>query len=337
MTTAALLLLLALLIAPMRCVGATSEAPLDMLQYMLQTEDKGGEWLIGGVDTHWMAYPERSAVRAFSLSKFSSADFFEVFEVTGTDIRIRYEVSREGGRQGKGNWIRRFEEIDSGISGGAVWVKRHMTPGGEGFVSRYRQDRFAYDESKQAYVHDPRGSGPDFRSYISVVWADAAWARAGLGIDKVLRMVSEWQTEGLMIETYDYAKGKGLVNWRWLERLDSLRPVAGDKTGRLFYCENGCVEVVSPGTSSKEPVVHKYDPSSGARGGLVDVVKMTSHWRKAEGPKWYVVYRDLSKEHPILKQSGCVRPTIALPEYTERPTATIADLPYVNTHRPAKQ
>ena len=30
-----------------------------------------------------------------------------------------------------------------------------------------------------------------------------------------------------MLEMYDYAKGKGLVNWRWLERVSTLRAMEG--------------------------------------------------------------------------------------------------------------
>lgn len=331
----ALLLSIGILIAPARHAWS-AEAAVDTLQYMLQTDDKNGEWTINGTDTNSIVDPDRSGLDAFALSKFSNPNLFEIYQVTDADIRIRYEVYREGGMQGTGNWIRRFEEISAtGPTLGAVWMKRQMVPGGGGFESHYRQDRFVYDRAAGAYSQDPKGSGSDFRSYISVVWAqfDPESNKTGFAIDKVLRMVSEWQTEGLIIETYDYALGTGLVNWRWLERLDLLRPVADDKTGKLFRCENGTVQIESRGSSNEEPVVYKYDLSSKTQGDRLGVVRIASHWKQPAGLRWYVVFRDLAKERPILKQRGSVKPSLALPEWKSKANATLADLPYVNTHK----
>ena len=57
------------------------------------------------------------------------------------------------------------EEIDAkNKQPGAVWCKRRMIPGGEGFLSRFRQDKFIFDEASHAYVIDKSGSSA-FNAY----------------------------------------------------------------------------------------------------------------------------------------------------------------------------
>jgi len=324
----------------MLCLAAacpSRAAVVDTLRYFLQDDSKSPGWILDGTDVQQGTDPERRGLKAIILTKFNDSTCYEVYSASDSDIQIRYEVYRAGGAEGKGNWIRRFEEIRSdGSTSGAVWMKRFMTPGGEGYLSHYRQDRFMYDEKTGTYIFDPSGSNADMKTYISVAWArldPGANDRTGFHLDKVLRMISEWQNDGLIIETYDYALGKGLVNWRWLELLGSLRPIADDKTGELFYCEGGCVRVVSRGSVTEAPVVYKYDLGSHTQRERLEVVKMTSHWRKSTGPQWYVVYRNLVKEHALMKREGRIDYSFALPEWKGKPNATIADLPYVNTRK----
>jgi hypothetical protein len=170
-------------------------------------------------------------------------------------------------------------------------------------------------------------------SYISVVWAKEDWGtnnQTGFELDRALRLISQWQREGLMLEMYDYAKGKGLIAWRWLERVSTLTPWPGDVSGRLFKCENGCVEVADKGEAGHEPVVYQYNPQAKARGRLLEVISFTSYWKPELGAQWYVVYRDTTRETPLRKKPERVRHDFTLPEW--KPGATVGDLPYHNTH-----
>src|SRR5207248_309912 len=138
---------------------AATTQPVDVLQYFLQSDDRGDNWTLGGTDVREDNDPDGGGTLTYVLNKWSTSENYEVYKVTADEIQLRYEVVRPGGRSGKENWIRRFEEIDGqGKSPGAVWAKRRMVPGGEGFVSHFRQDKFVFDESSHAYVIDKSGS-----------------------------------------------------------------------------------------------------------------------------------------------------------------------------------
>lgn len=324
----------ALICTMLPCIHAhAAERPVDFLDYFLQKDDREMAWTIGGTDVRPSADPDGSGAQTYILTKFSNPNCYEVFKITNTEVQIRYEVARASGSRGKDNWIRRFEEIGSeGEAPGAVWAKRVMVPGGEGFVSRYRQDRLAFEEGTKSYAFAANGSAQELQTYVSVAWAQNYWGennKTGIKLDKVLRLTSEWQTEGKILETYDYAKGKGLVSWRWLERINTLTPADGDRTGHVFHCENGFV-YVEPG--HMKPSVWKYAMAQGKKDRPLEVVRFMSHWQQKLGPQWYVVYRDLCREGPLIKRNECTAHDFALPEWQSRPGSTIADLPYVFTH-----
>src|SRR6476661_3848216 len=110
--------------------GAPEPRPdgtIDVLDYFLQSDDKRDEWTIGGTDVRDDRDPDGSDARTLILNKSSSPDSFEVYHVTPTDIRLRYEVVRWAGKRGTDNWIRRFEELDQDGALGAAWCKRFVT------------------------------------------------------------------------------------------------------------------------------------------------------------------------------------------------------------------
>ncbi len=124
-----------------------AEKPVDPLDYMLQTDDTQNAWTLGGWDVRPDRDPEKTATRTFILNKESNPKTYEVYHVTDSQIQIRFEVMRSGELNPDGHWIRRFQEIDGGEGSapGAIWMKRNMIPGGEGFTSRFRQDKFIFD------------------------------------------------------------------------------------------------------------------------------------------------------------------------------------------------
>ena len=299
---------------------------IDFLDYFLQSDDVGEKWTINGTDVRPAKDPDGTNMRSFVLNKWSDPNCYEVFKVTDNEVQIRYEVVRTGGRTGKENWIRRYGEIDGeGPVPGALWMTRWITPGGPGIVSRFRQDRWVFDESKRQYVIDPAGSVDCFESYISCLWADVRWPKGnetGFRIDRVLRLISQWQREGLMIEMYDYAKGKGLVGWRWLERVSTLKPMSGDSSGNVFHCEEGFVWIER--ADAAKPRAWQYDPMKHHKGAELEVIEFESHWKPDMGKQWYVVYRDLSREKKLSKKMERVPHDFSLPEWQEG--KTIADL-----------
>jgi hypothetical protein len=324
-------------------MAQAAEKPIDPLDYMLQSDDTQNAWTLGGWDVRADRDPEGTKTQTFILNKESNLKTYEVYHVTDSQIQIRFEVMRSGDLNPQGHWIRRFEEIEGGGSApggsapGAIWMKRSMIPGGEGFISRFRQDKFDFDPATHGYVFDAKGSADELQSYISIAWATINWDNNNhtrFNLNRVLRMTSQWQTEGNIFETYDYAHGKGLVNWRWCERVSTLTPMQGDTTGKIFHCEEGFVQVLTPGDATHPPRVIKYDPQTHTAGRQLEVISFASHWRPKLGPQWYVVYRDLSKEQPLEKVTQQIPHDFSLPEWQSKPNAAIADLPYVKTHRP---
>ena len=251
-----------------------------------------------------------------------------------TDLRLRYEVWRTGGHQGKDSWVRRYEEIGPDGQLGAVWCKRFVVPGQDGYLSRFRQDRFVFDEKSHSYVLDPGGSAQELRTYLTVTRASNNWGRNNqtlFDLSDCIRLTSEWQDQGKIFETYDYARGKGLVAWRWMERLSTLRPMEGDATGTVFHCEEGFVQVAARGDEAFRPTVYTYNPKTGQRGAALEMVKFKSHWRPELGDQWYVVFRDTTREKPLVRKPGRVEHDFSLPEWEGKPGATIRDLPYKHT------
>jgi hypothetical protein len=310
-------------------------ADVDFLDYFLQRDDVKDAWTLGGTDVRPDRDPDGGDARTFVLNKFSSAGCYEVYKVTGDQVQIRYEVMRAGNKPPGDSWVRRFEGIDAhGAAPGAIWCNRHIHVGGEPVLFRWRQDHLVFDAATQSYVVNHAGCSPELSSYVSFVWAMDDWRhnRSGMRINPVLRLISEWQHEGLMVEMYDYAKGKGPVAWRWLERVSTLRPMEGDRSGKMFHCENGYVYVASPGDGAHEPAVFMYDPKHERKGRRLEVVKFTSRWKPELGPQWYVIDRDSVHESALKKREERIAHDFSLPEWKGKSGATIADLPYVFTH-----
>lgn len=302
---------------------------VDFLDYFLQGDDTEESWTLGGTDVRPGVDPEGAGARTIVLSKFSDPGCYEVFKITDTQVQIRYEVVRPDEQGRREFWIRRYQEIGGdGKNPGAVWINRFVTPGGEGVLSRFSQDRYVYDEASKSYIIDKNGSAERLENYLSVVWARNDWGgnnKTGFELNPVLRLIAQWQRDGLIFEMYDYARGKGLVAWRWAERLDRLRPMEGDASGRIFHCEEGFVDVAD--RAGSPPVAFQFNPTSGKRGRQLEVIRFVSHWRKADGEQWYVIYRDSTKEGPLRKKNERLAHDYRLPEWEARPGATIADLP----------
>jgi hypothetical protein len=312
----------------MVCGVVRADERVDFLDYFVQSDDVRAEWTLNGTDVRAADDPDGTNVRTFVLSKFSDPRCYEVFKVTDTDIQIRYEVNRPGDEKPRDFWIRRYQEIGQPPGSGAVWIYRFVTPGGAGIVSNFHQDRWTFDDKSRSYVIDRSGAVENFTSYISCVWADEDWHgknQSGFRIDRVLRLISEWQREGLMVEMYDYAKGKGLVAWRWLERVSTLRPMEGDATGQLFHCENGVVRVTSKGDREHSPIVLTYSGNRKIKTRQLEVISFTSHWKPELGPQWYVIYRDSTQETGLVKKHERLEHDYALPEWG--PDERIGDLP----------
>ena len=214
---------------------------------------------------------------------------------------------------------------------GMLLMPREVTPGTANFTSAQAAvDRYAFDPDIRAYTIKPSESSQEAISYNSVVWSSDPWHannRTGFPIDSVIRLISQWQHDGQIYETYDYAKGLGLINWQWMERISTLVPLTGDKTGKLFNCENGADYLQSPGNKTHPPSVFQYDVKGQRIGTALPVILFTSHWKSELGPQWYVIYRDLSREGVLEKKSEVLSDSFKLPEWYTRHNATIADLP----------
>jgi hypothetical protein len=312
--------------------------PVDVLQYFLQNDDRDQQWTIGGTDVRPDRDPDGTDAPTFVLTKFSNPGCYEVLKVAGQQLQLRYEVVRPHSNASAENWIRRFEEIGgAGPAPGALWMNRHMIPGGPGVLSRYRQDRFVFNPESRSYVIDKGGSAAESQTYITVEFAREDWGdrnRTGFKLNPVLRMTSQWQRDGLMLEMYDYARGKGLVAWRWLERVSTLPAAKEDSTGKVFHCEEGFVLVESAGDAKTAPVVYQFDMSSKSRGRRLEVIAFTSYWKPKLGAQWYVVYRDTTRETALKKKNERLAHDFSLSEWRTRPGATLRDLPYLYTHPP---
>jgi glycosyl hydrolase family 43 len=332
-------LLIAVIFATL-CVPNISAAPpttrrIDVLDYFLQKDDVGQAWTINGHDVRPDNDPEGTDTWCSIGNKFSQSRCYEVFKVTPRELQIRWEVVRSDPASGHGNWIRRYEEIGDGHGPlpGHVWMLRQPTVDGTVYQTHMKKDRWKFDDASKSYVIDKEGSTADSTIAFSFSWADEQWGdrnKTGLEIeDPALRLTSEWQREGKIFETYDYARGKGLVRWRWLERINSMPPLPGDKTGKLFKCENGAVEVDDAGDQMPSPIAWKYDVAKAQKLEPLEVVKFKSHWAPELGEQWYVVFRDSLREEGLVKKDEKIAHDFALPEW--KAGASIKDLPPMYT------
>lgn len=314
---------------------AATTQPVDMLQYLLQSDDHGDHWTLFGAEIREDNDPEGPG-KVIVLNKWSSPRSYEIYKVTPDEIQLRYEVVADN-LTGKGNWIRRFEEIDvKNERPGAVWCKRKMIPGGEGFLSRFRQDKFVFDEASHAYVIDKSGSNAEMKTFNSIVQVNNDWGknnRSGFALNPAIRLISEWQTLGLIFESYDYARGKGIIAWRYYERVSTLTPYKGDTTGKIFACESNAAILEDKGDATHPAKLFKYNPNTQSKGEALGVISFTSHWKPDMGPQWYVICRDSTREGPIEKKMEHVAHDFTFPEWTAKPHATIKDLPHLFTRQ----
>lgn len=308
-----------------------SEDAIDTLEYFLQ-DDPENAWRLE-VDMIKAEDPDGFGRLTYIQGKFGSPNHFEVYIITATEIQIRYEVYKTG-------MIRRFEETRlKGKGEGYIWMRRYMVPGGEGFLTRLDTDHFEFNHLTQEYEWQDVAESAQ---YISAAWANIEWDsnnQTDLNLDRVLRITAEWHGEGYIMEQYDYAKGAGLVNWRWLDSIEFIQHdsnrVSQDSTGRIRKVAAGYLYayVEDYGTQEREPVVYEYNLISGEKGRRFDVVKWNSYWRPEKESTWYVVTRDLSKEQVIKKHTNTVQYDYHIPAGSKK--MTIADLPYKKTSPPA--
>jgi hypothetical protein len=332
--------LVTILLSVLGAVGTPAEkkeAAIDTADYFLQ-DDPDNRWRLDRRDIVKAGDPEGTKRRTVIMGKHGSADSYEVFYVTDKEIQLRYEVHKR-------KRIRRFQEIGPGrekTTDGYVWLKRRLVPGGKGWLTRIVHDDFLYNREKGKFVYD---KSPGNFIHRSVDWAVIDWGlrnRTGLKLNKVLRVTSEWQPEGKVIEQYDYAKGVGLVNWRWLESIEFMKgkpPVKTVKSAPVVAASSRHVLIEDPGKGDKAPVAHSYNLASNKKGRRLDTVKWENYWiRKKHGrlpasaSGWYVVVRDLSQEHALRKVTTTLNYDYFLKSGEKGPT--IADLPYVKTTPP---
>ena len=86
---------------------------------------------------------------------------------------------------------------------------------GDSFLfSRLQLTDFVLNRIFEAYIIDPPHSTASAVSFNSIIWAPDPWKlnnRTGSKIDRVLRLISEWQPEGKIFECYDYAQRVALI------------------------------------------------------------------------------------------------------------------------------
>jgi hypothetical protein len=325
-----------LIVAIFVCTCQAAEKQIDVLDYFLPGTNVTSHYTIGGVNVRPCADPDNAGAKSLILHKGSSSNNYEVYQITPTQLLLRYEVVRPKRKGSSENWIRRYHELGSSFAptAGALWMPRDITPGKTHFTSRAAVDRYAFDPSIRAYTIRPSESSREAITYNSIVWSRDSWHsnnRTGFPITSVIRLISQWQSDGKIYETYDYAKGLGLINWQWMERISTLTPISGNKAGKLFNCENGAVYVQSPGDKTYPPSVFQYDVKKRLIGSALPVLLFTSHWKPNLGPQWYVIYRDLSREGTLEKKSEVLSDSFKLPEWYTRPNATVAQLPPLYT------
>ena len=325
-----------MILCPVAFAG-DSAAPagrVDMLDFFLQTDDTANTWTLQGFDIKRAADPEGQDAVTYVGNKFSDTGAYEVFHASEKWIYNRYELARYYGAAGTGNWIRRFNEVGKHRSAlGALWCPRYVTPGEPGFLSHHAIDRFVFDNDNRKYVFDRDGSTTNSVNFISVVTATPPPNLApDVKIEPadMIRIVQEWHPLGLIVEMYDYAKGKGIVAWRWTERLEWIMRSKRDPSGNFYRSEYGALLVVSDGDEEHKPEVYEYDPETGQRGKRLEAFLIKSHWLPDSPASWYVVTHDTFAQPVDYKQEN-IPVDYTLPEWTSKPGASLIDLPYINT------
>ncbi len=233
--------------------------------------------------------------------KFNSSGIFELFNVNKEGIMCRYEVIDKP----KYRRIRRFEEISRPYKGklyGHLWFKRFMKTGFDnGFYSLVNADVYEFDAEEKNMKHKVISAG---EHYVSINFVDVNWEsynQTGHAITKVLRRTDEWQKNGKIFEEYDYVKGLGLVNWRWVDRVDFIdqpqKFVKQLRGGKLFKCGHSGADlcfIPNEQSERRRPQIFAWNKKRDEIGREFEVFKHTSYWNKKSGPMWYVVTRDHS-------------------------------------------
>jgi hypothetical protein len=314
---------------------------VDTLDYMLQEGGTNNSWVMlcagdaTGTDVRADRDPDGTDTPAFVITKWEDPRAYEVYKVTAHEIQIRYEAQAPSPNEIR---IRRYEGIGAeGEAPGSVWMKRIMIPGGPGFFLPYRQDLFVLDRKTGIGKVGKDGGFPSSTPYVFITWVTNEQGDKSLFEGKpVIRSFAEWDLDGSVFEAYDYAYRNGPVGWHWYERVSTLRPMEGDLTGQIFHCENGYVFVASQGSATKAPEIYQYDPKTKTNIKLLRVIRCKSHQTPALGDQWYVIYRDTGDDFGSLqKKPGRTAHDFTIPEWTEKPGATIADIPCLYTHMPA--
>ncbi|MGD1083830.1 MAG: SHOCT domain-containing protein, partial [Verrucomicrobiota bacterium] len=310
---------------------------VDTLDYILQEDDTDDSWTLFDSDVRVDRDPDGTATPTFILNKWMNSRAYEVYKVTAREIQLRYEAQAPETNVIR---VRRFEGIGAqGEAPGVVCFQRIMTPGGPGFFSSFRQDQFVLDRKTGIGKVGKDGGFPSSKTYVSITWVTNKQGEKSLFEgNPVIRRIDEWHMQGAVFEAYDYAYRNGPVGWHWYERVSTLPPKEGDPTKQVFHCENGYVFVASKGSATKAPEVYQYDPQTKTKIKPLRVILFKSHQTPELGEQWYVIYRDTGDDYGSLqKKPGHAAHDFTIPEWKEKPGATIADIPCLYTHMPAQR
>ena len=296
-------------------------AKIDFMEYFLQDKDISDNYTIGGNQTHVVpSDPELNNPKDIQIivyNKFNSVDYYEIFRLSGNNLMIRYEVFRNSA--GTDSWVRVFENIGANPEDklGYLWSKRYIDPDTkEGWEYEVRQNKFIFNSNTKEYEYDKSGSIiTGYKQYSFVTWGTLENPKnnhTGKEIKKVLRLVSEWQPLGIIYETYDYAKGLGLVDWCWYEQVASFKQTPENN---VYQYSLGYMYVESFGDENVAPIVYKYDIEKKEQTEKLRTVKHKSHWNKDGKEDWYIRARCLSDEGKIERKKLKIIPNFNLPEW----------------------
>ena len=299
---------------------------IDFMEYFLQEKDISDNYTIGGNQTHIVPsdpeFDNPKDIQIIVYNKFNSADYYEIFRLSGNNLMIRYEVFRN--LEAKDSWVRIFENTGSNPEDklGYLWSNRYIDPDiKEGWEYEVRQKKFSFNFSTKEYEYDESGSiNTGYKQYSSVIWGaleNPENNHTGKEIKKVLRLVSEWQPLGIIYETYDYAKGLGLIDWCWYEQVSSFIKTSENN---VYKYSLGYVYVESFGDENTSPVIYKYDMGKKEKTEKLKTVKHKSHWNKNEKEDWYVRARCLSDEGKIEIKKLKITPDFGLSEWGQNKT-----------------
>ncbi len=282
------------------CWSSPSSNTIDTFKYWFPTFEKSQDYFIRN-DIFKTEDPDGLGRTSYFNGKFGNPQCYEIFIVTKEDINIRYEKHMD--------WFRRYEERSPEYKGkclGNIWLKRYMTPGYKnGFITNTKQDYFKFNEAEQKWIYQER---PVSKQYVSIDIVDVDYGKynqTDYPINKVMRRTDEWQTEGKIFEQYDYAKGLGLVNWRWIDRIDLIKKHHVEKLadGDLYKCGydgyNLCF-IPTHNNAKDLKEVYSWNDRDKVKGRPLELIRFKSHWSKDNKNRVYVISTDLSKER-ILK------------------------------------